>query len=44
MDDVWSQTEKRKENYQLLELRNVVKTNSEEVQKDFVTKYKELKI
>merc|ERR1712240_546654 len=32
------------ENYQLLELRNVVKTNSEEVQKDFVTKYRELKI
>merc|ERR1711873_141571 len=32
------------ENYQLLELRNIVKTNNEEVQKDFVTKYRELKI
>ena len=32
------------ENYQLLELRNVVKTNSVEVQKDFVKKYRELKI
>merc|ERR1712240_347615 len=32
------------ENYQLQELRNVVKTNSEEVQKDFGTKYRELKI
>merc|ERR1712243_113449 len=32
------------ENYQLLELRNVVKTNGDEVQKDFVTKYRELKI
>ena len=32
------------ENYQLLKLRNVVKTNSEKVQKDFVTKYRELKI
>ncbi len=32
------------ENYQLLQLRNVVKTNGEEVQKDFVTKYRELKI
>ena len=32
------------ENYQLLELRTVVKTNSEEVQKDFVKKYRELKI
>ena len=32
------------ENYQLLELRNVVKTNSEEVKQDFVTKYRELKI
>ena len=32
------------ENYQLLQLRNVVKTNGKEVQKDFVTKYRELKI
>ena len=32
------------ESYQLLELRNVVKTNSEEVQKDFLMKYRELKI
>ena len=32
------------ENYQLLQLRNVVKTNGEEVQKDFVTKYRELKL
>merc|ERR1712240_362271 len=32
------------ENYQLLELRTIVKTNSEEVQKDFVKKYRELKI
>merc|ERR1712041_29506 len=44
MDDVWSQTKKRNENYQLLELRNLVKTNSVEVQKDFVKKYRELKI
>merc|ERR1712112_373823 len=32
------------DNYQLLELRTLVKTNSEEVQKDFVKKYRELKI
>merc|ERR1712240_399761 len=32
------------ENYQLFQLRNMGKTNSEEVQKDFVTKYRELKI
>merc|ERR1712240_340053 len=32
------------ENYQLLELRNIVKENSEEVQKDFVKKYRELKV
>merc|ERR1712082_559191 len=32
------------ENYQLLELRKVVKADSAEVQKDFVKKYRELKI
>merc|ERR1711955_50803 len=32
------------ESYQLLQLRNVVKANSNEVQKDFVSKYRELKI
>merc|ERR1711962_1700962 len=32
------------ENYQLLEIRNVVKTDSVEVQKDFGNKYRELKI
>merc|ERR1712243_401373 len=32
------------ENYQLLELRKVVKADSVEVQKDFVKKYRELKI
>merc|ERR1711873_140328 len=32
------------ENYQLLQLRNVVKANNNEVQKEFVTKYRELKI
>merc|ERR1712240_268355 len=39
-------TKQRKgiENYQLLELRNIVKENSEEVQKDFVKKYRELKV
>merc|ERR1712240_713005 len=31
-------------NYQLLQLRNVVKANNNEVQKEFVTKYRELKI
>ena len=32
------------ENYQLSELRNIVKENGEEVQKDFVKKYRELKV
>ena len=32
------------ENYQLLELRKVVKANSVEVQKEFREKYRELKI
>ena len=32
------------ENYQLLELRKVVKANEETVQKDFREKYRELKI
>ena len=32
------------ENYQLLELRKVIKADSAEVQKDFVKKYRELKI
>merc|ERR1712126_615399 len=32
------------ENYQLLQLRNEVKANSNEVQKEFVSKYRELKI
>jgi len=32
------------ENYQLLELRTIVKANGEEVQKDFVKKYRELKV
>ena len=32
------------ENYQLQELRNVVKANSVEVQKDFVKKYRDIKI
>ena len=32
------------ENYQLLELRKVVKANGDEVIKDFGDKYKELKI
>ena len=39
-------TKQRKgiENYQLLELRTIVKANGEEVQKDFVKKYRELKV
>merc|ERR1712112_682659 len=32
------------ESYQLLQLRNVLKTDSDEVQKEFVSKYRELKI
>ena len=32
------------ESYQLLELRNIVKENGGEVQKDFVKKYRELKV
>merc|ERR1712115_410604 len=35
---------KRIENYQLLELRKVIKADSGEVQKDFVNEYRELKI
>merc|ERR1711954_581621 len=44
MDDVWTRQRKGIESYQLQELRNVVKANSVEVQKDFVKKYRELKI
>ena len=40
------ETKKRKgiENYQLQELRNVVKANGDNVMKDFRDKYRELKI
>ena len=47
-DDIWMMIGARKrkgiENYQLLELRKVVKANEETVQKDFREKYRELKI
>merc|ERR1712243_33103 len=47
-DAIWMMIGARKrkgiENYQLLELRKVVKENKETVQKDFREKYKELKI
>ena len=47
-DSVWMmvETKKRKglENYQLQELRKVVKANGDEVIKEFRDKYKELKI
>ena len=47
-DAIWMMIGARKrkgiENYQLLELRKVVKANGETVQKDFRDKYRELKI
>ena len=47
-NSIWMmvQTKKRKgiENYQLQELRNVVKKNGDNVMKDFRDKYRELKI
>ena len=47
-DAIWMMIGARKrkgiENYQLLELRKVVKANEETVQKDFREKYRELKI
>ena len=47
-DAIWMMIGARKrkgiENYQLLELRKVVKANEETVQKDFRDKYRELKI
>merc|ERR1711895_340007 len=44
MDVYGAKQRKGIENYQLLELRKVVKANSVEVQKDFREKYRELKI
>ena len=45
---VWMMIETRKrkgmENYELAELRNIVKENGEDVMKKFRTKYRELKV